>query len=87
MHFFPKKKKIYHEITRYIDPIRDIKILLLTIAVIMIWKGIWDILDTYFPTDSILASIVSILIGVLILFLNDNDLSQLAEVEKKHHKE
>lgn len=62
MHFFPKKKKIYHKLARYIDPIRDLKILLLTIAIIMIWKGIWDILDTYFPTDSILASIVSILL-------------------------
>lgn len=87
MHFFPKKKKMYREITRYIDPIRDLKILLLTIAIIMIWKGIWDILDTYFPTDSIFASIVSILLWVLILFLNDNDLSQLAEVEKKHHED
>ncbi len=86
MHFFPKKKKLYREITRYIDPVRDLKILLLTIAIIMIWKGIWDILDTYFPTDSIMASFISIVIGIFILFLNDNDLSQLAEVEKKIHK-
>ena len=87
MIFFPKKKKLYREITKYIDPVRDLKILLLTIAIIMIWKGIWDILDTYFPTDSMSASIISIILGIVILFLNDNDLSQLAEVEKKVHKE
>lgn len=87
MHFFPKKKKFYRKITKYIDPIRDLKILMLTIAIIMIWKGIWDILDAYFPTDSLLAALISIFIGVVILFLNDNDLSQLAEVEKKVHKE
>lgn len=68
------KKKFFH----YMRPLSDIKILIFAIAIIMIWRGVWNLVDTYFFPEHFLASnILSVLVWVLILFLSDSRLELL----------
>lgn len=54
------------------------KILVLAIAVVCVWRGTWGILDLYlFPNNSLLSFIVSIAIGLLILYTDDRSISEL----------
>lgn len=86
MHLFRKKKTFLQKLTQFIRPLQDIKILILAIAVIMIWRGVWNLLDYYlFPEHFVASSILSILIGSLILFLNNNNLEELGIEESKQN--
>jgi len=39
-------------------------------AVIAVWRGIWNLLDLYlYPTNLVLSSIISIIIGLVILIV------------------
>jgi len=39
-------------------------------AVIAVWRGIWNLLDLYlYPNDIVLSSIISIIIGLVILIV------------------
>lgn len=52
--------------------------LLSGIAIIMFWRGVWGLLDAYLlPQYEILSLIVSICLGVLILYLDDFSLDEL----------
>jgi len=51
---------------------------MVVVAVIMVWRGIWNILDMYFfPNDPILSNLLSILIGLIIMYLPDADIKDL----------
>ena len=42
--------------------------LLVGTAVIAVWRGIWNLLDLYlYPNDLVLSSIISIVVGLVIL--------------------
>lgn len=57
------KKKI-----RYV--FSDLKFLIITIAVVMIWRGVWNFLDTYFLTEYfILSNVFSIVIWISMILL------------------
>ena len=43
-------------------------VLLVGTAVIAVWRGIWNLLDLYlYPNDLVLSSIISIVVGLVIL--------------------
>lgn len=47
-------------------------------AIIMLWRGTWGLLDTYFfPGSPTLSYIVSMVIGVLILYLDNFSIQNL----------
>lgn len=55
------------------DPyfIRNLTIIL---AAIFIWRGIWNLLDFYlFPGNIILSNIMSIALGIILLFIFDTE--------------
>lgn len=53
----------------------NVRVFLLIIAVIMIWRGIWNFLDTYFlPDNYVLSNILTIVGGLIIIFINDYEL-------------
>jgi len=55
-----------------------IHVLATVILVIMVWRGVWGLLDTYlFPGDALMSDIASVIIGVLLLYLNDFSLDEL----------
>lgn len=62
---FKRKYKVLH-------------ILLVALAVVMFWRGVWGILDTYlFPGNELASYLSSIIVAFLILYFDDFHLKEL----------
>ncbi|NJD05282.1 MAG: hypothetical protein FIA97_02150 [Methylococcaceae bacterium] len=67
------------------SPLRSLKTvhpavnaLVVLLAIIMIWRGVWGLLDAYvFPGNPVLSNLVCLGMGALILYLDDFSLSDL----------
>lgn len=56
----------------------NIRIMIVCIAVIMVWRGVWDLCDLFlFPDNTILSNVVSIVVGILILYFDDKRIDEL----------
>ncbi|MDD3646283.1 MAG: hypothetical protein PHH06_02635 [Candidatus Gracilibacteria bacterium] len=67
-----KKKKIIKR------TIKNIKVFFLATGIILIWRGVWNLLDYYLMPDMfILSNMLGIMIGVLILLIDDFSLNEL----------
>ncbi len=52
--------------------------LVIIFAIIMVWRGVWGLLDTFlFPGWPVISYIVSILLGALLLYLDNFSLDDL----------
>jgi len=52
--------------------------LLIAFAIVSFWRGVWGLMDLYlFPSNLILSFSLSVLIGVLILYLTENLVKKL----------
>jgi Fuseless len=48
------------------------------LAIILIWRGVWGLLDTYlFPDSPTLSNIVSAALGIVILYLDGFHINNL----------
>ncbi len=60
---------------------RDVSIV---VGVVLIWRGIWYLLDaldrTFFNGGHSILALIGIIIGLLILYLPDKDLKELEEL-------
>lgn len=62
-----------------------IRNLIIVIGVVGVWRGIWDLMDSYFfPGNQLLSDILSILLGLALLYLPDGSWHQLGDC---HHEE
>ncbi len=56
----------------------------IALAIILIWRGIWymlDMLDLYvLNNDHVLTSVGGVIVGLLILYLPDKDLKELGKL-------
>ena len=53
--------------------------LVVALAVIFIWRGVWNLLDKFFLTDSfVVSNVVGIVIGLMLLYLPDGDIKELS---------
>ena len=53
--------------------------LLIVVAVILVWRGLWNLMDIYiFPENELLSNIASVAIGLFLLYLPDQDLKELS---------
>ena len=53
-------------------------VLLTVVAVVMVWRGIWNLLDEYMVIEHPLVnSLVSIFVGVVLLYFLDRNLRKL----------
>ena len=54
------------------------------IGLVLVWRGVWEILDkidlTYFAGDYVWTAIGGIVIGFLILYLPDHDLKEIQQL-------
>jgi len=56
--------------------------LTLAIGIVFVWRGVWGLADLYLiPSNLPISFIVSVLIGVTILFLHDIRKKDLSELE------
>jgi hypothetical protein len=47
-------------------------------AIIMFWRGLWGLMDLYlFPNNEVMSYIVSVLLGLFLLFINDLRLKEI----------
>ena len=52
--------------------------IIIVVAIIMLWRGVWGLLDLYlFPGIPTLSYVVSISVSLLVLYLNDFHLDNL----------
>jgi hypothetical protein len=59
---------------------RNFRLFLVAAAIVMIWRGIWGLLDHYlFPDNPDMSHVVSILIGLVILLFDDFALTELGK--------
>lgn len=62
----------------------NLNILIECIAIVMIWRGVWDFLDIYlFPDDPFMSNLISIALWIIILLVDDG---KLWELEAEPHK-
>ncbi|MCF7834835.1 hypothetical protein K9M48_02145 [Candidatus Gracilibacteria bacterium] len=51
-----------------------------TIAVVMIWRGCWGLLDMYLlPNHYTLSLIIGLILGIFLLFVDNEKLDELDE--------
>ena len=57
---------------------------LIAVAIILIWRGIWYILDYIdfylFSNNHVLTAVGGIILGILILYIPDKDLKELGKL-------
>ncbi|OGJ47328.1 hypothetical protein A2344_05325 [Candidatus Peregrinibacteria bacterium RIFOXYB12_FULL_41_12] len=52
--------------------------LVILAGVVMTWRGIWHLADLYlFPNNEVLSSIISMVIGIILLYLPEEELKDL----------
>jgi hypothetical protein len=58
----------------------NMNIFFTTVAVVMIWRGVWELLDIYlFPHNRVLSLIIWLIIWVFLLFVDNEKLDELDE--------
>ncbi len=61
---------------------RNLGFLFTAIGIVMVWRGVWGLLDTYlFPDNLTLSFIISIIVGIIILFLVDFKKFDISELK------
>lgn len=66
----PKKQQMF--------PQSNTRLLINVIGVILVWRGVWALCDHYlFPDNPTMSAIVSIIIGLVILYIEDRSLREL----------
>ncbi len=52
--------------------------IVIVLGIIMLWRGVWGLLDQFlFPGSPTLSSLISIGLGVLVLYIDDFSLDNL----------
>ena len=83
-------KRLFRRIFRKFNKFRknqdsNVNILIECIAIIMIWRGVWDLLEIYiFPDSPLISNILCVILWVGILLLDDWKLWELKEED--HHR-
>ena len=73
-----KKIKENQKIAQLKEQHPNANAIVIILAIIMLWRGVWGLLDQYlFPDSPLLSSLVSIALGALILYLDDFSLDNL----------
>ena len=78
-------KKLFRRIFRKFNKFRknqdsNVNILIECIAIIMIWRGVWDLLEIYvFPDSPFVSNVLCVILWVGILLLDDWKLWELKE--------
>jgi len=61
--------------------------IIIAIGVVLVWRGVWNIADMYvFPNNPLLSNIISLVVGILILYLPDGTLEHLGGYKKDEEK-
>ena len=57
---------------------RNLYSLIIGLAILLYWRGLWGLMDVYlFPNNELISYIVSIVVGLALLFFNDFRLREI----------
>ncbi len=78
-------KRVLKQLKKLIENHRsNLNILIECIAIIMIWRGVWDLLEIYIiPNNPLASNIICIVIWIIVLLLDD---WRLWELEEEPHR-
>jgi F0F1-type ATP synthase assembly protein I len=77
----------YQKIKKIRKKRSNINILLTTMAVVMIWRWVWWLLDKFlFPGYEVLSYLIGMLMGIFLLFVDDERLDELWDKSKNEEK-
>ena len=63
---------------KFLSTRKNLRIIIDLIAIIIIWRGVWGIMDLFvFPGNELLSYITSIGLGFILLLLDGNGLDDL----------
>ena len=52
--------------------------LIVVFGVVLVWRGLWNLIDIYiFPGNPVFSSVVTVVLGVFLLYLPDGSLDDL----------
>ncbi len=90
---FPPWAPYFLSLIPMTDPVKDVQkkirfslrmhkkffgVVFATVAITMLWRGLWNILDLYLlPGHPLLSNIVTIVLGIFLLYLPDEDLKDI----------
>ena len=61
-----------------------VQTLFIVVGVVLVWRGIWHLLDfieaKYFGGDLLWTSLVGIILGVVLLYIPDRDLKEIEKL-------
>ena len=78
-------KKLFGQISQNHN--RNVYILIECIAIIMIWRWVWDLLEIYVFTNSpLISNVICVMIWIIVLLLDDGKLWELKEEKHKTEK-
>ena len=67
------------------SPIRELgKNLYIVLGIVLVWRGVWYILDKFdswlFGGSHLWTAIIGVIIGVVLLYLPDKDLKEISKI-------
>ena len=76
-------KRIFKGISFRLDEL-FFRNLTLILATILIWRGVWNFADKHFlPENFMLSNLISIVVGLLLLFVFDSEVEEEVKKEKR----
>jgi len=74
----PRSVPVLSRFQEWLHHHRHTRVLIALVGVVMLWRGVWALLDEYFFPDQPLASYLgSIGLGLLLLFIDDYRLREI----------
>lgn len=65
-------------IRKYLNRQKNLRIIIEFLGIIIVWRGIWGLLDLFiFPENPLLSYLTSIVLGFILLLIDDNNLDDL----------
>ena len=69
---------MFKNIQKFLKPRKNLRLILDAVGLILIWRGIWGILDMFFfPNNPLVSYIGSIIFGFIFLVIDGNGLDEL----------
>ena len=51
---------------------KNLNLLLLATGIVLVWRGVWGLVDTYFfPHSPLLSFVFSIVLGIVVLYIHN----------------
>lgn len=77
-HFHRHVTNAYMKIKKLRKKRTNVNILVTTMAIVMIWRWVWWLLDMFvFPNDPFFSYLISVLLWIFLLFVDNEELDEL----------